>query len=430
MLPEYEPALYLDDPYIMATHAWLHVGDHDENECELNHGGKKQVFEDGDCFPMPFVNLCNDIISGIIDEPFIGIDETFIDKGGKPHIDFPLRYFGKQFEIYNDDGSDTEEKIDRTKLVNEAYPQAIRRTRSGKEVRPVVQRVIKVDQALGRIIVKNENWNRYNKTISNKRTFLKPNFNKAAINKALSCGDTTILNLKAKEKIVIYGYSELIGRNRENKSYKTPFSLHGLAITATMFFHPSFQNKGVKTGDIAKIIFETFMQRNAFDRNDINYLGGRLTYGNDEFKPLTKFVALYDVTKFNITQRVIDEDRIIDMFSYLSEHLNTISYSVCGDLNHETYSSLKLLCDSILNNEILVEEKEWEKTKELKDFTEIVVLEYVEGSDEPLELIGRYLGKANQENEINVLVNGNPITVDYDVIKANENTEYITKENI
>lgn len=124
-----------------------------------------------------------------------------------------------------------------------------------------------------------------------------------------------------------------------------------------MFFHPSFQNKGVKTGDIAKILFETFLRRNAFDRNDINYLGGRLTYGNEEFEPLTKFVALYDVTKFNITQRVIDEDRIIDMFTYLRNHLSTISFSICGDLNKETFNSLKELCDSVLNNELIVVEK-------------------------------------------------------------------------
>lgn len=426
VLPKYEPALYLDDPYIMAAHAWLHVGDHAENECELNHGGKKQVFEDGDCFPMSFVNLCNAVISGMIETPFNIIITDLITKGGKPHIDLPLRSFGKQFDIYNEDGSYTDEDIDRTKLVNEAYPMAIRRTRVGKDLKPVIQRVIKVDQTLGRIIVRNENWNRFIKTISNKRTFLRPNFNKVAINKTLSCGETTVLNLEAQEKIVIYGFSELRGRVRENQTYNKPFYLNAVLTTATMFFHPSFQNKGVKTGDIAKILFETFMRRNAFDRNDINYLGGRLTYGNTEFKPLTKFVALYDVTKFNITQRVIDVDRIIDMFSYLSKHLNTISYSVCGDLNHETYSSLKLLCDSILNNEIVLEEKELDnKPIELKDFTEIVVLEYVDGSDEPLELIGRYLGKANQENRINVLVNGNPITVNYDDIKANEKTEYI-----
>ena len=424
VLTDYEPALYLDDPYIVATQAWLHVGDHDECEFDLNNDGRRHIFDDGGCFTSAFVNLCNAIISNQIYAPYKEHIDLLRNSGGHPHYDLPLRSFGKQFKIFYDDGKDTNETIDRTKLINEAYPNAIRRTMEGKDLEAVKQRVIKVDEPLERIIVRKEN-NPFAKTISNKRTYLRPNFNEVAINKSLTCGMATILNLEVIEKIVIYGYSEFIGRTRNNYSYKSPFSLNGLLTTATMFFHPSFQNRGVKTGDIAKILFETFLRRNAFDRNDINYLGGKLTYGNDVFKPLTKFVALYDVTKFNITQRVIDENRITDMFIYLRDHLNTISYSVCGDLNNETYNSLQQLCDSVLDNNIEIVEKQWGSTKQLKDYTEIVVLEYTEGSSEPIASIGRYLGRSNQENKINVLVNGNLTTVDYDEIKANENTEFI-----
>lgn len=424
VLPDYEPALYLDDPYILATQAWLHVGDHDECEFELNSDGKRHVFDDGKCFPSAFVDLCNAIISNQVNVPYKDYINNFRISGGSPHINFPLRSFGKQFKIYYEDGTDTNEIIDRTKLVNEAYPKAIRRTREGEDANVVIQRIIKVDEPLERIIVRKDN-NQYAKTISNKRTYLRPNFNKAAINKTLTCGTATVLNLEVIEKVVIYGYSEFIGRSRKNNTYTSPFSLRGFLTTSTMFFHPSFQNKGVKTGDIAKILFETFLRRNAFDRNDINYLGGRLTYGNEEFEPLTKFVALYDVTKFNITQRVIDEDRIIDMFTYLRNHLSTISFSICGDLNKETFNSLKELCDSVLNNELIVVEKDWGNTKQLKDYTEIVVLEFDEDSNEYIELTGRYLGKSNQENKINVLVNGNLTTVDYDEIKVNDNTEFI-----
>ena len=426
VLPDYEPALYFDNPYVMATQAWLHVGDHDECECEeLKDAGKKHVFNHGDCFPMPFVKLCNDIISGQPgDDPYSEHISDFRNSDGNPHFEFSLRSFGRQFKIFYKDGKDSKEDIDRTKLVNEAYPGAIRRTREGKEGKPVTQRVIRVDEANEKVIVEKAR-NIYAKTTSIKRTFLRPNFKKASINKALTCGDATILNLEVLEKIVIYGYYESLRRQVTTKNYDTPFSLRGVQTTGTMFFHPSFQNKGVKTGDIAKILFETFLRLNAFDRTDINYLGGRLTYGNDEFRPLTKFVALYDTTKFNITQRVIDNDRIKEMFTYLSDHLNTISYSVCGNLNDVTFNSLKLLCDSILNHEMVVTERDLECTKQLKDFTEIVVLEYGDDEKEPEELIATYLGKANQENKINVLINGNIATVDYDDIKTNDKTEFI-----
>lgn len=95
VLPNYEPALYLEDKNVQNIHALCHIGD--TEVCEyLQWKGKvntERSFEGEGFFPTSFVGLCQDILSGQTTRMY---DEI---KVNNPHYAYPIRFFGKQYII-------------------------------------------------------------------------------------------------------------------------------------------------------------------------------------------------------------------------------------------------------------------------------------------------------------------------------------------
>ena len=198
-----------------------------------------------------------------------------------------------------------------------------------------------------------------------------------------------------------------------------------LSTTGTVIFHPSLNNKGVKVSDIALVLFETFLQRNAFDRNDINFIGNKLFYSNEEFKHGEKFVALYDINPLNITSRIVNSTLIKELFEFLYEYMDSIVPTICPDINEATKDAIKKLCKTIIENDEDEDFKDVGNDYFYENFTEILYL----GDEEeelPEPLYAKFLGRGNVENTCNLLLADGRFLSNVSVtrIEETENTRF------
>lgn len=427
-LPDYEPTLYLEDEEIQIVHALCHVGDTDECEYQDWKGGvyQRRMFDDGGCFPNSFTQLCNDILTGNAPDNYTDKEE----KSSNPHFENSLRFFGQQYQIYDlDNGEKVDKPISRSQLVSEAYIGAVRNTVSEKGG-IIKHRVKSLDlkPKVNSVYVRKER-NTYLTTKAYSRKFLIPNF-KNGIETSLSCGSTGIYNVKVSEHIAIWGYYEKNGLRREYKRYDNVLHIPRFNTTGILFFHPSFNNTGVKVGDIAQIMYEALLRKNAFDRNDLNYDGGRLFSGNSEYEADTKFVALYDVSSLNLTRKIIEKDTLKNLFGYMSgNHLNLIVDSVCPGINDATRSALHEFCQDIVNNEIIIDNKRDVQERKYKIGTKLLYHQPNEKDPEAEtsnDIEALFVGVGYTDDTICIIVEGGVVVVNIDDVYPIEGiTEYV-----
>lgn len=424
VLPDYEPALYLEDESVQNIHAFCHVGDHDNCEYSQWKGNVTQnrKFEYADCFPASFAKLCQEVLSGQTTRSYDDITSE------SPHYDYPLRFFGKQYDIVAADSEKTpipRERISREMIATEGYKGAVRNTVIGTE--SIKERVVKIEKIKREITVKRE----YNKFITTKslhRKILIPNFKKEYRNGTIYYEDCKVYNLSVREFHSIYGYYEKKNGVSLYTSYDHAFQLPELKTTGSIIFHPSFNKAGVKISDIAQILFETFLQRRAFDRNDIAHIGNKLFNSNDELKINDKFVALYDISSLNITSRIIDEPLLTDLFKYLYKYKNIIVPTICPDVNTETMRAIEDLCKSVINNKADVKYKELGNEYFYKQGTEVLYVKDANDENDDYEkIIAKFLGAGIPNNSCNLMLRHNHeviFNIPLDRIEATENTEY------
>lgn len=425
-LPDYEPTLYLEDEQIQYIHALCHVGNTEECEYEEWKGtvNRQRIFDDGGCFPASFVQLCNDVITG--NAPKLYYDKE--EKSNCPHFENSLRFFGPQYQLYDlgNNNVKIDKPISRRQLSTEAYKGAIRNT-VGTDGKVIKHRIKSLDLTSHSIFVRKE-FNNYVKTSAYSRTFIIPNF-KNGIIISLSCGSTGIYNMRLTEHINIWGYYE----HKRYEKYENVFKLPPSYTTGTLFFHPSFNRSGVNCGFIAQVLFEALLRRNAFDRNDLNYYGGRLFTGNNEYATDTKFVALYDVADLNLTQSIVETSKLKDLFEYLSEdHLKLIIESIRPDMNDATRAALNEFCIDMVNHEIVVDDevKEYKDFK-LKDGTTVLYRQHSEDDPENEDIVKEiqaiFVGIGTEKNTINLFVKDKLVYgIDInDVLPIEGLTEYV-----
>lgn len=433
-LPDYEPALYLEDSNVQYIHALCHIGNSDECECKewINAVGRQRTFNDGGCFPQSFTELCRKILVGSLPVAY----EELERRCNSPHHDYALRSFGDQYQICNNRTHETIDKeITRQQVASEAYEGAMWNTvKTNTENQGKIDkrwyRVRDIDFKVNpkQIFVSDENRPNITRTSSYKRTFLIPNF--ANINISVKCGQVSIHNMRTYEHINIWGYYEYFRNNsREYNQYDRVLQLPRFTTTGTLIFHPSFNNPGVQVNQIAQVIFETFLRRNAFDRNDISYIGGRLFTGNSEYPANTKFVALYDASPLNLSQSLMKGRNIKDLFEYLDLYLGVISQSVIDDMNEQTKASLNMLCHDIKNNNLDFDEPNIIERR-YKGGTPVCYLKRDDNNPEDEERIERimalYLGVGDTDLSVNLFVDGQIVyNVSINDIEGVENTEYV-----
>lgn len=428
-LPDYEPALYLEDEEIQYVHALCHVGDTDECEYQDWKGGvyQRRLFDDGDCFPHSFTQLCNDILTGNAPDNYTDKEE----KSCNPHFENSLRFFGQQYQIYDLDNNceKVDKPISRSQLVTEAYIGAVRNTvsESGKNIKHRVKS-LDLKPKVNSVFVRKER-NTYLTTKAYSRKFLIPNF-KNGIETSLSCGSTGIYNIKVSEHIGIWGYYEKNGLRRKYEKYDDVLQIPRFNTTGILFFHPSFNNTGVKVGDIAQILYEALLRKNAFDRNDLNYYGGRLFSGNGEYEADTRFVALYDASSLNLTRKIIEKDTLKNLFNYMAgNHLNLIVDSVCPGINDATRFALHEFCQDIVDNEIIIDDKKDIQDRRYKIGTKLLYHQPNENNPEEetsKDIEALFVGVGYTDDTISIIVEGNVVVVNIDDLYPIEGvTEYV-----
>jgi hypothetical protein len=314
------------------------------------------------------------------------------------------------------------ESISREQICSEGYIGAVRNTMYGNL--NIRERIVKVNLVKEEIYAKQE-YNKYIKTQSFHREYLVPNFKKEYRNGTIYYGQTKIYNLKVTEFHTIYGYREYKGTGCEYHQYDTPFYLPELATTGTVIFHPSFNRENVSTNIIARIIFEAFLKRNAFDRNDINFLGGKLYSNYDSLNIDNKFISIYDVSSLNITSRIINTTLLNDLFIFLEKHLEVIALSLFPEINTATIEAIKDLCDSIIQNEAKISYQDVGDEYSYKPFTEIIYIEEDQTTGEIREKKGIYAGFGNMPNTYNIFVDGEGLSnISKDNVKSTINTKF------
>ncbi len=426
VLPNYEPALYLEDKNVQNIHAFCHVGDNDS--CEyLDWKGRvnmQRVFDGKGYFPDSFISLCQDILSGQTSRMY---DDIKVDS---PHHAYPIRFFGKQYKItaaLDEQKHIPNETISREQICTEGYTGAIRNSMYNKC--HIKERIVKINLINGEIYAKRE-YNRFIKTSSYHKRIVIPNFKEEYRNGNMLYDDTKVFNLRVKEHQTIYGYYEHLSHgNQIYNQYERPFSLPELSTTGTVIFHPSFNNSNVNISIIASVVYEAFLRRNAFDRNDINYYGGKLYSNYESLKIDDRFIAIYDISSLNISSRIINKDLVHDLFSFLNEHLEVISYSLFPTINEQTITAMSDLCNSIINSKPNVQYQDIGTEYIYVGGTEVLYLEENTETGEINERKAINIGLGTIPNTLNLMIDRTlHFNIPLDNIKSTCNTKYEPKQ--
>ena len=431
VLPDYEPALYLEDKTVQNIHALCHVGDTDY--CEYakwrKEFNKVQQFDDGGCFPASFAKLCQGLLTG--QEISGDYEEKARILEGAPQMAYPLRFFSDTYKILPTKGERNfipRENITRDQIRTEGYEGAVRNTWCKGE--HILERVRYINFPKREIYVARE-WNNYLSTSLEFNKYIIPNFHKDFRYRTIYFGDAKIFNLRVNELYYMYGYRENHNKKSEYFRYKSsdgdakilrmpPFNTTGVVL-----FHPSLNVQKVDRCGIATILFEVFLRLRAFERSDINYGADRLFNGNDLFKRGDNFVAIYDANDLNLTSRALDEHLLKQIFEYIADNMEVLTASVCPNITPETVAALNDLCQSVLTNEADLTYKDLGKEHKFKKKTEVI---YRMPSKEDPEVFNEYkciyLGK-DEDGTYIILLNGEPkFDIPADCIEPTENTEY------
>ena len=355
LLADLEPSLYLDSKNVQYVHATCH-SDFDKSCCELSACGCNQFDESSRPY---FADSFSKVCQQIADHQTTRDYDEYADIEN-PHYFYSIRNNSAHYSFQDREGNEIpDENVDRQQMLKEAYVGAIRNITEPINGKVVVhnQEILRIDKSARVITVRNFPYiNIKSKPISN--TLVYPNFSQDRRIKTASCNDTLFYNLELYEKIKIRGYKRIKGNVVEDRLYNRPF-VDTLRTTGTIMFHPALQHARVRLDHISRLIFEAFLTRNAFDRNDINFHYGKLYVPNDSenLKVDDKFIALYDVNQLNITSNLLKENILKDIFDYLLKHMIPFAnYLFEHGINSETASALSQICEDVIKGDLLDEQ--------------------------------------------------------------------------
>ena len=354
LLPDLEPALYLESMNVQYVHASCHA-DSDKDCCELTacHGDVLDTNMEK-YFPHEFCQTCRQVYNHQAPREY----DRFADTDS-PHYVFSLRNNGDNYSFVKESGEVVAgESVTRQQLFKEAYKGAIRNItqRLPTGINTFNQEVVRIDKLSKVVVVKNINDTRTT-TKPVTKVILYPNFSSDRRYKTASCGECVFFNLELYEKVEILGYRKNFFGNTQNITYHKPH-IDTLRTTGTLLFHPSLNQVGVNRSQVVQLIFETFLMRNAFDRNDINDKPGKLyvSVARENLRIGDRFVALYDINQLNITSHLLKEDILRDTFQYLSKYIDTLAESIFeNEMKVETREAVLAICESVLNNDFVYE---------------------------------------------------------------------------
>ena len=350
ILPDLEPALYLENKEVQYVQAACHADSLKGGEITNLIAENETNFlvnYFSDC--MGFEDLCRNVFQRRVEKQY----NYFISHVQTPHFYYSLRSFGENWKIkpYEDQTNDNFKgmTLTRRQMLREAYPGAI--FIYHHQNRDYKYQIAMDHPNYTDCILRVKGKSVSGETSADMHTFLYPQYGDGAIIKSIKCGDAKLFNLTIIEHNIINGIRINDNITPYDKPFINQFFTHGVVI-----FHNAFNHKSVNYSQIAQIIFDAFIMQNAFERNDITCGRGieRKNQPFFEIKANDRFIALYDENKLNISAELLHPKRLKKTFSLLKENLSEFINAIYPEhgINNETKDAIHTLCDDIIENEI------------------------------------------------------------------------------
>lgn len=383
-LPMEEPALYMDNEYLLNIQALHFVGDGGQEFFSV--GGNEQNY-DGveDFFPKEFNIICKDVLSG---QQSINYANNAAYGNDYSQYAYPLRAFGREYQAEHWQNRNKVEgcgRMTEQQMLNEAFPGAVYKYKDD------CYRVTKVNRKDRKIILKQENKKRFFSTVPLMHKTVEAQKKETPIYEHRAYGQLDVINNRLIEFKTIEGYKEIRGNNEETFDYPCDYYKQDkftcqLDTNGVLLMHPALTRKGVERGLIGMLLYNCFLSDYAFDRADVDYHYGKTKGDMEDVPAFTPFITIYDRNNggLNISSKMLEHDVLLKGFTLMKEMLKS---DYIADIIGKALSPASMQAI----DDILEDLKENEGTLVLHDSEHYCIAEkskalYAEGEDEPVEV--------------------------------------------
>jgi len=327
-IPLSESSLYLDNKRIQYIHALCLARQGGEDDTVKNFLGKEyDDFLPNVNFPEKFLELCHLERIGEISPEF----QTMKAQAGEdPHHVYPLRDVDIQFKVEYRRGPQLRHlgSLSYSQVMREAYPGAV------YYYQTQAFRVYRVNTFKRLIEVRPER--KYTTKPNLLPTLIFPNLSEGNILISKKFGDLIIVecNLQIRESIA--GFTEARGRNEIQINYPLdrtkglyfdlPRFTRNYFTTGIIINHPILNND-IKNIILAEILYEAFLLKVPFERQDINFGADKYRSERTFFPKDSRFISIYDQTygSLRLTSRFLEYDITKSVFQLALEIANNDS---------------------------------------------------------------------------------------------------------
>jgi len=346
-IPLSESSLYLDNKRIQYIHALCLARQGGEDDTVKSYLGiENDDFSPQVNFPENFLELCHLERIGEISTEF----QTMKAQAGEdPHHVYPLRDVDIQFKVEYRRGPQLRHlgSLSYSQVMREAYPGAV------YYYQTQAFRVYRVNTFKRLIEVRSEK--KYTTKPNLLPTLIFPNLSEGNILTCKKFGDLIIVecNLQIRESIA--GFTETRGRNEIQINYpldKTsglyfdlPRFTRNYFTTGIIINHPILNND-LKNIVLAEILYEAFLLKVPFERQDISFGTDKHRAEREYFSKDSRFISIYDQTygSLRLTSKFLEHDITKSVFKSAIEIAN-------NDFRYRQFSNeikaLNIICEAL-----------------------------------------------------------------------------------
>lgn len=310
--PLAESALYLENEHIQYIHTLCLARTGGEHDLVAQQAGLKpeEPFTSPVDWPENFLNLCSQERAA---EAPRHLASLRLEAHDRPNYTFPLRDVESQFKVERRDGPNVSSmgSLSFAQLMREAYPGAI------YYYATIPYRVTRVNVKAKVIQVRREK--RYTTQPQRTPPAVFPQLSPGGIERAQRQGELLALETSLLVRESIRGVVEQRGRNESQYPYplarelgyyqEQPYFSRNYFTTGIIVSHPALAQEGVLLEAVAAMVYEAYMLRIPFERQDIGSAADRFRAAREpviaEGQP---FLALYDQTygSLRLSSRLLD----------------------------------------------------------------------------------------------------------------------------
>jgi len=348
-LPLSEGALYLENQRIQYIHALClsRQGGEHHQVCDQANKNEESYTECGVNWPNGFMEICRNERLGLVPRELQSIKEQ---AGDDPNHTYPLRDVDVQFRVEYKRGPDHRPlgSLSYGQVMREAYPGAVYYYTS----RPY--RVFRVRPQQREIEARGEK--KYTTSPTVIPTMVFPNLSPGNLYSCMKYGSLTVAecNLQVREAVV--GFRERRGPTEQALNYPLdgssgvyfdqPRFARNYFTSGVIFVHPAFNKAELKSGTLAKFLYEAFLMIIPFERADISYASDKLKINAGFAAEGDRFICIYDQTygSLRLSGRILEGEIIAKTFDKLGE---IAEHGLGGGFNSETFGAIEMINEDL-----------------------------------------------------------------------------------